>query len=374
MEVNKKKCTHSNLELIEALKHTIINTHHPISNSRVESINNFEVGRVKEIKVPAYKCLDCGEIIDIKELMVASYATTHNHGSYNSCAVGRNAIATVQGNIAIGAANAANAGMVNTDKDIRYSDNYSEHYLQRSITDMSFLEDMGEALKNAEIRQEKAMKNYKDKQVKLDRIPEKVRELRKEFSSDGNITSEIDRIKQQYDNIVNRQQNAQQQAQEQYTNNDLISKSIREAGSVLNKVGKSINLQNSPPPPPPIPQARNVGTYDPSSGRGYYQSTTPQTNINDFTNIEFLQFMFTRTNIEEKTFKDIKYFDITFPQPVDQEDSKLDILEKGDVIEWVKVPKNKNMGILSPKIKAIKAIRISVEDLEEARKQQTNEG
>ena len=280
---SEKKCTHSDLAYIEVVKHTIINTHHPITNSRVQAINDLEMGRVKEIKVPAYKCLDCGEIIDIKQQEVASSATTHNYGacavSSGTMALGYASCSTGNTNIAIG----TSAGCAFT-----YGADYSKNYNNRTITDMSFLDDMSEALKNAESRQEKAMENFANKQAKLDRIAEKVRDLRRGFSSDGNsLTSEIDKIKSEYDQIVNRQQYAQEQAQQQFSNNDFLTGSIREAASVISKVGATFI-----PAPPQFPQGRNVGVYDPSSDKGYYKQKH-QPKIIEFTNIEFLEFMFT---------------------------------------------------------------------------------
>ena len=378
----EEKCKHSSTAYTEVLKHTIVDTHHPISNSRVQSINDFEVGRVKEIKVPALKCLECGEIIEIKHSMVASTASTHNYESpvssgtmalgQHSMAIGYNSTAFGCANIAIG----ASAGSrVNTDRDnFKYAGDYSERsFTDKGVIDMGFLNDMKEALENAEKRQDKALKNYKNKQNKLDNIAEKVRQLRNNISGDGTtntLMTEIDKIKAEYDVIVSRQKAVQQKAltqQQQFTNNDFLTGSVREAASVIGKVGATLI-----PAPPPIPQARKVGAYGVGSDKGYYQSTPPP-NIDKFTDIEYVQFLIRGTEVEEKTFKDIKYFDFTFSHPMDQENALLNILDKGDVIEWVKVAKNQKMGMLSPKIKAIKAIRISVKDLEEARKEQTNE-
>jgi len=334
MGERKKQCKHNNTTKVEAVKHTVIETHHPISNSRFQQINDFEIAKVNEIKVPALKCLDCGEIIEIKKPMVGSCATGHYSTAqgYVSCATGNN-------NIGIGG----------------YAGDYTERSLTDKIIDMGFLNDMEEALGNAEKRRAKAMKNFANQQAKLDNIAD----------GENTLTSEIDRIKSEYDNIVNRQHYKQQQAQQQFQGSNVFTDSIREAASVVRKVGESVIPQ---PPPPPNP--RNMIGYGTNSGFYYEPPSKP---LNEFSNIEFLKFMFSGISLEEKTFKDVNYFDIIFPNPVDQDDSKLNVLEKGDVIEWVKVPKNKNMGMLSPKVKAIKAIRISLEDLEEARKPQTNE-
>ena len=306
------------------------------------------------------KCYDCGNETILEHPIVASTGSTHNYSTalgQNSIAIGYSSKAFGCTNIAIGASVGCR---VNTDKDdFKYAGDYSGRSLtDKSIIDMGFLDDMKEALENAEMRQEKAMKNYKDKQLKLDNIAEKVRAIRSSMSNDGNThKSEIDRIKEKYDDIVNRQKVAQEQ---QSSNHNLIN-------DFLGK--KSIGLQ-SPPPPPPMPQSRrigngwNVGTEVPS------HNETPSKSLSKFTDIEYVQFLFTGVEVEEKTYKDVEYLDFTFYNAVDQKDSKLNILEKGDVIKWEKVAKNKKMGMLSPKIKAIKAIRISVKDLEEARNPQ----
>jgi hypothetical protein len=309
--------------------------------------------------------------------MVASSATTHNYSSspttnnYGSYAMGQHSTAIGYYSTALGNANIAigsgAVSRVSTDKDFKYGGDYSERSLiDKSIIDMGFLNDMQEALENAENRQEKALKNYQHKQAKLDNIAEKVRKLKNNFSGGNTNTlmTKIDEIKAEYDGIVSRQQSTQQQVMSRQSNmvNDFLGR-------------KGIKL-DSPPPPPPFPPARKVGVEgQPVYGqdRGYYQPTTPEANLTKFTDIEYVKFLIRNTEVEEKTFKDIKYLDFIFSHPIDQENGLLNILEKGDVIEWVKVPKNRKMGMLSSKIKLIKAIRISVKDLEEARKEQTNE-
>ncbi|GAF77783.1 unnamed protein product, partial [marine sediment metagenome] len=340
----EKPCSHSSVAYTEVVKHTLVKTHHPISNSRIQSINDFEIAKTKETKVPAYKCLDCGEIIETRSKVDqfsktnefdygysqrASTGTTYGLYGQQSIALGRNSVAlgytscatTGQYNIAIG----AGAGM-------KYAGDYSPtNYTTRSITDkeinMGFLDDMSEALENAENRQEKAMKNYENKQFKLDRIAEKVRALRRNMlTGENSLTSEIDKIKAEYDQIVNRQEATQKQAQQQF---------------------RSSSKLNSPPPPPPFPQKRKEGMpYDAGSDRGYQYTNKVVVQPNkendpNIDGIEYMKIMFRGLDVEEKTYNDIKYVDFIFYKPVDQEDSKLNLVEKGDVLEWIKVPKNK---------------------------------
>lgn len=335
--IKEEKCSHGSTTYIEIPKHTVVSTHHPIINSRFQKINDFEYSRTKEIKVPALKCLECGEIIEIKHPMVASTASTNNYGAYsygsNSVAIGCNAYSAGQNNIAIG----YSAG---------YKSNYSTNYTTRSITDMGFLDDMKTALNEAERKQEKALKNYSDKQSKLDRINERVAALAGNIGGNtlDTLENEIDRIKQQYDDIVNKQKlssskmaSAQQYAQQKYG-----------------------NKLKSPPPPPPMPKARRVGGSKYGDNQSGYYREEPLTPVNG---TEYVRVMFRGVEVEEKTFDDIKYLDFTFYKPVGQEDSRLNILESGDVIKW------EQAGSVFNKVKAIKAIRISEEDLEKARKE-----
>lgn len=76
-------------------------------------------------------------------------------------------------------------------------------------------------------------------------------------------------------------------------------------------------------------------------------------------------------HIEDTEFEGVKYYDITFDYPQDQNNPKLDILKKGDVIKWEMVRKGEGvLSYLSPKVKAVKTIRINSEELEKDYKEE----
>ena len=334
------------------------------------------------------KCYDCGEeTILTHPAPTASTATTETCITNNNVAIGRVSCSTGYYSTAIGCSSGvANnpSGVVNTNKDKTVYQqlnammglidedklptqqlddmllSYKADYSQNFNTDMRFSDALR---KDLEDYRSKLNKAQNVQQSKLERLKEKVEQYKMGVTREqsNNVQSEIDKIRAKYDETLNK-----------YQNNDFVSRGIREAGNVIG--GVSGTILQSPPPPPPMPQARKIGggLYG-DNQRGYYQQETPQPQITEFTDIEYVQFMIRNTTFEEKTYKDVEYLDFIFHSPLDQNDSRLNILDSGDVLEWRKIPKNPKLGILSPKKKAIKSIRISVEDLKEARKKQNNE-
>ena len=289
------------------------------------------------------KCYDCGEETILAHPKQPNNICATNYG-YNSgsCAIGYNSHAygvassatTGQYNIAIG------AGAIS----------YAADYSQNNNTDMRFsdtlrkdLEDYKKQLAKQQIRQHS----------KLDELKSKIDRYKRDIANkqSGNVDTEIDRIRAKYEETL----------------------SGRIGGFVNTVADTVLDPIRQTPPPPPFPQKRKVGAYNPSSDRGYYGEEKPQKPLSEYTDIEVVQFLIRNTTFEEKTYEDVKYLDFIFHSPISQTDSRLDILESGDVLEWRKIPKNPKLGILSPKIKAIKSIRISVEDLKNARKEKANE-
>lgn len=303
-----------------------------------------------------HKCYDCGEETLLAQPTNAICSVNNNVAiGHCSTSIGQHSKAFGCANIAIGASAGYSTGTT-------YSGDYSSPYTTRSLTDKTTDMRFSDALrKDLDDYRTKLNKAQNEQQTKLERLKAKVNQYKNGITREksNEIQSEIDRIRAKYDETLNK-----------YQNNDFVSQSIREAGGLVGGLGKTI-LQ-SPPPPPPFPQKRKVGAYDPSSNKGYYKEE-PQKPLEEYTDIEYVQFMIRDTTFEEKTYEDVKYLDFIFHTALDQNDSRLNILESGDVLEWKKVPKNLKLGILSPKIKMIKSIRISVEDLKNSRKPQTDE-
>ena len=281
------------------------------------------------------KCYDCGEETILAHQPTASCSGNHNIsiGSYSS-------------------------GIVNTDKDIKYDTDYSEKYLPRSIIDknMRFSDTLRADL-------EKYKRDLAKQQVKqhskLEILKSKVEQYKKDITNkqNGRVDTEIDRIRGKYDEIMNKQQ-----ADNRFSRR-ISGLGAASAAAISNLDTDEINKFKKAPP-----QASEYG----SNQREYYREEPPQKPLTEYTDIEYVQFLIRNTTFEEKTYEDVKYIDFIFHLPMSQSNSLLDILDSGDVLEWRKIPKNPKLGILSPKIKAIKSIRISVENLKKARKEHTN--
>jgi hypothetical protein len=296
------------------------------------------------------KCYDCGEetLLEQPKQQPSSICATHYGYNSGACAIGYNSHAygvassatTGQYNISIG------AGALNYAAD--YETNYN--------TDMRFSDTLRTDLEEYKMQ---LAKQQAKQHSKLDVLKSKVEQYKKDIANkqSSNVETEIDRIRAKYDETLNRVK----------SDSSLI-------GGFANAVADTVlDPIRQKPTPPPFPQKRKVGAYNPSSDRGYHGEKAPQKPISEYTDIEVVQFLIRNTTFEEKTYEDVKYLDFIFHSPISQTDSRLDILESGDVLEWKKLPKNPKLGILSPKIKAIKSIRISVEDLKNARKEKANE-
>lgn len=345
---NRRKCNHEFVESTELVKHVFEKTK-PISNSRVESLNDFEHVREvrKKITTPVIKCMECGEIMGDNYNRHLPQPTIEVEDDHNVM-LGYNdsLIATGSTNILIGEnAISQNSGLMYSPHTFKpyYAADYKSEYTPRSIIDTT--------MKGTEpnIREEiiyltNKIMDLKKQKERLQALNDKVQRM----NVNGEYkTNEVDSKIERINDYITRY-------------GDHLSIKYNELERMNNS---SYNLFPKKQPYPPIPQPRN--------SRSSWSMDTPKIapEKDDKINaIELVKILFSGVVVKDKVYDDIDYIDFIFYKPINQDDTRLDVLENGDVLKWEKVPTIKRLGILSPKVNAIKAIRIKKEVLEEARK------
>lgn len=333
IQEHKKECHHEYVETVEVEQCVVFEKKRPIVNSRIESLNDYQHNiEVRTITVPVVKCMECGEILG---------------DNWNRHLNTQEGIAVSNGNnnMAIGAYSSGACSIAFGYNSSACATNYAGNYNVNNDTTRIIMD-----------------KNYNDSlksyQEKLEDIERKIQILKENGSSrynsmTANTYSQTESVNHKVANIndyVDRYKKIK-------TNKDMPSSLM----GLVENVGSMFVPQR---PTQQQQTGLNVGGLTPTFLEND-QSNPKNTPIDS---IGYMKVMFTGVKVEDKVFEDIKYIDFIFRNPVDQDDSKLNILESGDVLKWEKIPKNKKLGILSPKVNAIKSIRISKEGLEKAHK------